>query len=122
MSDADYDAGWTQGVVRGIGYSEESMSEMMQRIAQHEATIEVLKNDLAKHVGNEMLQSVEIADLREQLARMPVCAGYVDLVDIVALQNLQDGDDMYVAGVHRNKVDLIKHPIYIDPPGQEQKG
>jgi hypothetical protein len=62
-------------------------------------------------------QAAEIKALREQVARMPVVAGYVS---IEALRQITNHEYLYGVGVEREQDEIWSHPIYIDPP--EEKG
>jgi hypothetical protein len=112
----------------------EDYARLEQRIAELEQKIAKLTTERDKWgtrldeeqltttrlAGENFNLKVEIAALQEQVARMPVCVGYVSDAGAIVLRHvLGRADGLEVVAYPQNQ-SLAQHPIYIDPP--EEKG
>ncbi len=121
-------------------YEEATRDQLYQHIAQQDATIAALRKHLTEmernfsrisyamaepnemecsdydvHLNDEHITDMVIAELimlREQLARMPVCVGYVSLSCLEKMKRAKNRDSYSLS---KNLAEPYFYPIYIVP-------
>lgn len=106
---------------------EKACKQFEKTVEDGEATIKALREQWNEFTNkhNELMAAYYVRGeenirLREQLARMPVCVGYVVESDIAFLH--KPAPDFKLPGVRKTRTPIFKHPIYIDPAPQEKQG
>jgi len=90
---------------------------LREKIARKEAAITALQEGCRALIADKDATEAENATLREQVGRVPVCAGHVEAQDYARLVASDPIFDVTVSGTKRTiQDDHFIHPVYIDPP------